>query len=77
MNLLDTDVIIELLRKKQYEKQYERASKASKQTSKAFPKGIKTFPMRIVAIIRLRKPVMAPEIGPTETARSREGRAER
>jgi hypothetical protein len=30
--------------------------------SKAFPKGMKTFPMRIVAIIRLRKPVMAPEI---------------
>ncbi|MEM2320396.1 MAG: hypothetical protein QXS79_00705 [Candidatus Bathyarchaeia archaeon] len=45
--------------------------------SSAFPKGITTFPIRTVEIIRLRRPIMAPGRGPIDTAASREGKADK
>lgn len=45
--------------------------------SSAFPNGMNTFPIFTVAIIRLKAPVKAPVKGPTVTASSRAGSADR
>jgi len=53
------------------------ASNPAMPANKAFPKGMKIFPIRKVAITKLNRPVRAPSIGPTATATNKEGRADK
>jgi len=45
--------------------------------SKAFPNGMKMFPIFTVATTRLNAPVTAPAIEPIDTARSKAGKTDR